>query len=648
MKKILFIIILLVFIAKVSSYPLIEDFTIEPDELWVGDTPKISLKCQDNSHEITSVYSYIRGPYMIFPKLDLTKIDQEYILWPQTIKLYIDSETKGQFIVDVYCVNDINQTNTTSGVFTLSNIYMDLNSITSNPSYIGDVIEVNLDVKKESLTTEKIKSYDIDFHVFLNGQLVDFRPTQPYYDERRGWVLRFNSPEDEGEYDLEIKANYKEKSISYKDKLIVKDPIQFEITRFSNNREYKKDVNITLEVRAYNKDEKIYLKKEHLSFEIDSALIDTDNFFISSKNTYDEITIKPESFSAGKYDLEVNFNYMHFSSQMIEKIYFVKSLSGKIINHDDNPLNSELVFKSDYIEKSIKTENNGSYYGFLCPGKYDFTGNFPQSRIELEDLNMQENQFSDPITYNYLGEFDLGGIRTAGVFFYDINPDFKDGKIEMNYNSRDVRYEDKLKVYRCEDWDSTDKVCEDSWEEIEDFEIYEKDNRITIDAWDSSAYAIGNKKSLDPSFSINKQSYYLSDGILIDGLIRDDMHNPVGDAIVNVILKGTGVSKKIESSSNGIVTTEFTSPDKEGNYTLLIEVIRDPYDNFETQIQIEVLKKEELSMVTPDSIRLEQGEKSSIDVSIINIGQADLADIDFSITDIPNRIWCNHGKFFFL
>ena len=632
MKRILLLISLL-FLAEALASPTIENFSITPNNLWIGDAPAISLGCFDENHTINSVYSKIVGPYIIFPTLNFAPSGGIYILESSRIKPYLDRT--GKFTVTVYCVNDANETSTNSGTFTISELTLDVSPLKSNSVYAGDNIEVNLQVKKDG---SQINTYDVTFHSFFDNQVSEFTPTQPYYDERKGWVLKMNSPTSIGDHELKVLVNYNGREIFYITQITVKKPIQFEIT-LNNNTEISSSDNITLRIKAFEKDNKITLKKDYLILKMDSTEISSDKFSIlNSGSIYDDITLIPPALSVGSHNFRVEFNYKGYSLKEERTIFYVSPFYGKILNYNDEPISTEFILSSNGIEKRVKTEKNGSYYGFIYPSTYKIQIKFPSSVVDLTGVNIQEGDFDKLILYNYFENFDVSGIRGASVYFYDIYPEFSNGSIKMYYDSRYLINEKDLGVYGCSNWDPEDNVCDGNLEDV-DFELDDRNDYVKVEGIDYNTYVIGNEKSISLEFSLNKRQYYVSDFLTVDGIVKDDIHEPVGNATVNVLIKGTAISSLETSSGNGIFSMKMPVPENEGNYTILINVEKNSYGKFNTSSTIEILKKREVSLVFPQTIRVEQGENSSVELSIVNVGQADLSNVNLSINGIPSSYY---------
>jgi len=325
-------------------------------------------------------------------------------------------------------------------------------------------------------------------------------------------------------------------------------------------------------------------------------------------------------------------------------VQYTIPFSGVVLNYNGDPVYTEFSFSSENYTKTIKTDKNGNYSGTISPGVYDIKAKFSSSaEVNLLGASIEERDLKNIIIYNYYGNLDVLGIRSAGTYFFDISPSFSRGTIRMQYSQNLIKGE--IFVYRC-DWDKNKRTCLDG-DEI-NFDLDERNNQVEVKAYRSSAYIIGTKKSLDPTFSSDKNTYYLGEIITINGVVRDDIHESVGDATVNCIIEGTSISSTLKSSSNGIVSFKITAPTEEGNYTIKIETTKESYEPSEKEIKIEVVEKKDISIVAPDTIRVEVGKPYSLDVSLVNIGQGALSEILFSIDGIPKEYYSFEGSLGYL
>ncbi|MBD3155770.1 MAG: hypothetical protein GF368_03890 [Candidatus Aenigmarchaeota archaeon] len=643
MKRLLILFTVLILLLGVRAAPVIQGFSIDPDEIWMengetSDVPIISITRSDNETGVRCFSNITAPDGTIFRDLSLIEISPKYHEIEQdTLAEYLQIlNLEGVYYVVVFC-NKNQISNVESGSFSIYDIETTI-EVSPNPSYLGEDIEIIFNLKENG----RIKKEGLEnFKISIDGEDWNFIPGNPVYiPSKDGYFLEI---EDliKGRHDLEVNADYRGKKVSNLFEINVEDPVQFEITNLDDRTEVKPNENITIRVRAFDKNnDNFRLKKEYLEIEISSDYVDSDYFSISKEGSdYYDIDLKPPSHSGGEKSLKVSFDYNNFPIiEETRKLFYVIPISGRILNYNDDPLNAEFSFSSNYFNKKIKTSNNGSYFDYMCPGTYYTSIKFPHTDLELENLKLDKDEFSDPFSYNFFDEFDLGGIRAASLYFLEISPSFSKGSLNMYYNPQYISNEDNLKVYKCDNWDEGDRKCDDIWEEI-DFEQDKKSNEVNIKPSNEAAYAIGNRKFLDPSFSLNKDVYYLDDIVNIQGVIRDDIHDPVGNASVDIRLEGTSKDIQIKSASNGIVSVTMSSPNKEGNYTLSINVEKDPYDDFNSKIKLVVDEKEEISLVTPEAVRVEQGETSSIEISVVNIGQSDLSDIEFSIEGLPENYY---------
>jgi hypothetical protein len=72
---------------------------------------------------------------------------------------------------------------------------------------------------------------------------------------------------------------------------------------------------------------------------------------------------------------------------------------------------------------------------------------------------------------------------------------------------------------------------------------------------------------------------------------------------------------------------------------LLAYVEKFPYGDYSSQGVLRVVEKKEISILSPETIRVEQGESSNIEFSVVNIGQSDISNLKLSISGIPENYY---------
>jgi len=625
MKKILItalIFSLLLIFPTVKAKPTITEFNITPSSVWLGKSVLLSLRCYDDqSFEITDVYALVNGPNIIFQKNLVNDYDDIY---SATIdSSYIDRI--GQFTVAFYCKNNTD-VNTTLGAFSVSKLTTLINSVSPSPGYVGDVIEIDVDVRKDDV---KLLS-DITFQVFLGGEERTLKQDPPVYDTTKGWMLKVDAPSDEGIYDIEVIAKYDRAEATATSTIEIEQPLEFELVDIDKTW-VRSGENITMTFKALFKGKTISLRSEYLSIWINS--IERPIQDISQVGDYSYVKISAPQLSAGSYDMKIRFSYMEFVKEISRQIEYVVPISGEILDSDGKAVYVQLEFIKDSIV-SITTDGSGSYSGYLPFGIYDVRISFPSTTIILSSVTI--NNFNDPIKFDHpTTDIDIPGIKDAGVFVFEVVLTYSDAYIEMKYDDSKITDESRISVYKCQNWNFGSKMCSGGWDKI-DAETDTVRNLVKLNSSSLSAYAIGYRKSITAKFELDKDVYNLKDIIKIKGFTEDDDRGPIGDVEVKAIVQGEEVGST-KSGSSGVFSLEFLGPNEEGNYTILLTAEKSPYISFNQNTTINVVRSVGLTLEVPETIRVGQGEKFTAEVSLINLGQTDFHNLTISINGLPRE-----------
>jgi hypothetical protein len=624
MKKIFPIIILFIFLSFVPlarAAPIIENVSIQPSSLWLGESATVSLNCYDNeNNSISQVYVNISGPNIILPTINFNLIDNSYTA---TTGEYLDRA--GQFNAIIYCVNNASQTASTSLSFTVSKLTGYINSVSPSPAYVGDTIEIDFFAKKDNVAL----SSGVTFNVSLNNQPKSLKQV-PAFDTSKGWMLKIDSPEAD-EYTLTVSAFYDRASVTNSSSLQVKSPIQFEVVSLSKDW-VKSNENITIELKALEKNEPIQLKKEYLNVRIGS--VDSTITEISQVGSVSYIKIVVPDLSPGSYGMTIDFNYKTFSYRILKEIEYVVPISGKIVDSDNKGINVAFKFKSNSTEKTFYTDASGSYSGDIPPGIYNLQMNFPHSILYLHDASI--NSFENPIKYFYLTDISTAGVRNAAGFVYEIGIHFSSASIEMEYDDSKVLDETKLDVYKCSNWNSGRKVCNSEWNKVP-AEIDTIRNLAKVNTTSLSAYVIGERKGLSLDFKLEKNRYSLKEPVKIKGIVYDELRNSVSNITVRAQVMDTTISVSVVSDNSGIFSLEFLSPEEEGDYILILSAEGSRYLNFNKTLNLSVERSKGIVILIPDTIKINRGENLTVDFSVLNTGQTDFSDLNLSLEGIPKE-----------
>ena len=411
--------ILLLILPTVKAVPLISEFTITPSTAWLGEDISLSLRCYDDQgFEITDVYALVNGPDMTFQK-DLI-YDHDDIYSATIDNSYIDRS--GEFTVAFYCKNNNTDVNTTLGAFSVSELTAFISSVSPSPGYIDDIIEIDVDVKKDDV---KLLS-NIDFQVFLGGEEKTLKQDPPVYDTMKGWMLKVDAPTDEGSYDIEVVAGYDRVEAIATSTVEIKQPLEFELVDI-DKAWIKSDDNITFTFKAFFKGRAINLRDEYLNIWINSVEVSIGE--ISQIENYSYVKISTLQLSPGSYDLKIRFSYMGFIKEISRQIEYVVPISGKFLDSENKAVYVQLKFTKDSTI-SITTDSSGSYSTYLPVGVYDVQMIFPGTTLTLSDIMI--SNFDDPVKFDHpTTDIDISGIKDAGVFVFEVALTYSDAYIEM-------------------------------------------------------------------------------------------------------------------------------------------------------------------------------------------------------------------------
>ena len=625
MKNKLFLLMGIFFLLTVKialATPVIQNVSVEPTNLWLGEAVSISLNCfDDKNNTINQVYVDIVGPGIVLPTMYFTLSEGKYVLEVGNIYL----ERTGQFDVTAHCENNNSEiTDSTTG-FTISQLTGYINNIKPSPAYIGDVIEINFIVEKDGV---KLSS-GVSFNVKFNGELKSLK-VNPAYDVNKGWILKLDSPSISDDYEVEVIAFYERTNASDKDSLRVNKYIEFEIV--SINKEWV-DVNdeVVVTLKALERGSVINLDENNVKIKIGS--VDAEIKSITYRNNLFDVKIIAPGISSGIYQLKVTMDYGGSYYSDSKEIAYIVPIEGKIVNKDGKALSVKISFIKNGVTKlSLITDAFGCYSSSLPPDTYDVEIIFPQSKVYLYGAII--NNFNDPIKYFYSHDVDVPGIINAGLHDFGIALTYSTADIKLEYNERNVDDETELEIFKCSNWNSGKNICNDDWTEINgNIDIVR--NLVEISSSSLSAFAIGTIKSLKVDFSLDKEKYNLEDLITVRGILKDSVGKTVNNATIEVTIKNTDIVSGDISDSNGIFSISFLAPEDEGNYTLTLDAKKYPYVSLSNKKDFEVIKSRSVYINFPDTVRIECGKNFTQQFSLINTGQDDLQDLTLSLEGLP-------------
>ncbi len=593
----------------------------------------IENKCDEvliavNCSNASKVYGEIENP--IKRNISFEKTD----LYRAKIPSYIfeNNPKPSTYSLNITCENS-------SGIFSNS-FHFDVSVLEAkiesiSPVYTDDEIAtLGISIKKNSMILSPSDA-EIEFSVY------PLKLKDQYFSSF--YFLILEVPSTQGSYNLEVLANvsvqgYAKKQLKLESTFEVKRPLELSVSL--DKSEFKPDDTISLTLSALEKGKPVLIDKNYLSIQLSSTQIENDKINLYSSGSVFKAEFQAPELPPGEYELKVTLNYDSYSVTQIKKIAYVMQASGKIVDLNNQGIATEIKFLKDGQEKKkILTDSSGSYSGFIVPGTYDLQITFPQATLYLNNVSV--SSFEDPIKY-YFFDTDIDGIKIAGLFVFESKLSYSNAKILMKYDERKVINEKNLIVYKCSDFNPSNKLCNSEWKE-QVATIDTIGNIVAIETNSLSAYAVGTKKFLTLDFSLDKESYGLNELVKVRGIVKDES----GNLIPNVLIKASGnfkINISTYSDSSGIFYFEFFSPEEEGFYNILVSAEKVPYLASNKSLAFQVGKKREISLVIPDTIRLIKGESKTITFSVINIGQSDLSNLSLSLTGLPEEYFSIQEK----
>jgi len=599
-----------------------EDITInlEPENVWIGND--LTISCWYSSNTPSAIWAYV-----------------ERTSWNRTLTRFNDTFYQTTYkppllgTYKVYCSNgNVNSSKETFNVNSLSVSITKYNSTV----YLGNNIILRAKIIERS-DYEQVVLNDVDFQVYLNDKSISINSdgTYPFGEE---WVITTEKLPLTGlnpsSYSLILKATYRGKTVSDSKNVYVQTPLEFDLVSMDKTW-IKPNENITFTFRAAYNGNSFDFKKEYLTIWIDSDKVDV--LSISQVGEYSDVVISAPDLPPGTYDLDIRFSYIGYIKDISRTIDYVVPISGSIIGSNNEVIHTQLKFSSNETERTYITDASGSYSGQLPPGTYNIEITFPKSKLILSGVIL--NEFDDPIKFdNPSTDVEITGIGVSSVFVFEIALTYSNAYLEMKYDDSKITDESKINLYKCENWNFGRKVCNSNWATLA-ADIDTVRNEIKINNTELSAFLIGYKKNLKLDFHLDKSEYYLNDLIKITGTLEDEENNPVSEAQIKVNIPGTSITASTTCDNNGVFTIEFFGPANEGKYSIILSAEKLPFANVNASEEIDVVKSEKLTILLSDSIKIKQGESVNIPLDIVNNGQTDFYNLNFSVEGVPKEYY---------
>jgi hypothetical protein len=608
--------LLLAFLALTSivyAAPVAQDPTIQPSYLWLGESVNASVNCTDDNSSISQAYVNIIGPVLLPTFSAYNSINGIYQF--SIDKGYFDRT--GAYQATFYCENALNQNASNSSIFTFSSLSGRISGMNPYPAYTGDVMEIDFMVNKSDGTPI---SSDVTFIVSLNGKQYGLKLMPPAYDSNRGWILKIDSPPNNGTYNINVTAFYDRTSVSNYSTIDVGSKVYFGIESIDRTSLNGND-NVTLTLRAEDMGSAIDLNANNLKIRINSADVPINS--ISKRNNLFDVRITAPSLPSNMYNLETFLSYNGQPYSDSQQVDYMVDVSGDIVDANNKAIPTQIKFLQGGLAKmSIATDSYGHYSDSIVPGTYDIEFNFPLSTLYLRGATV--SSFDDPIKYYYGDDFGIPGIRNAGLNDFEVSIPYSSADVEVSYTEKNVLNENNLRIFRCPSWNSGRKVCNSDWSELNGI-LDTVRNKAKINSTSLSAFVVGEVKNIVVEFSTDRDVYNIGDSINVKGLTKDEDRNSVSNASIQVYLRGLNQLYTAKADSNGIFSLDIPAPTYEGTYELDIKATSYPYGDFLGNKSIIVTKSKDVMIEFPDTIKMNRGENLTQNISIANTGQADVS-----------------------
>lgn len=614
--------------------PLINNLSVQEQDIWLGETETVFLDCTDDISNITGAFADISTATAIFPanqfKLDASG---RYYLAISTAPSS-NFNKAGAFNVTAYCRNALGETANSTAVFTVSNLSMEISKITS-PAYIGDIAEINVNVKKDG--NPITPPLNVHLEVSLDGTNVSLA-SPPYWDSLKGWVLKFDTKQQaSGGRALSITAKYGRAQASATSAISILPAVDFSVASIDKTWMSAND-EITVLLKATERGNPVQMKTEYLSVQIDSASVGITDLSPSASlaNGY-AMKFAAPPISAGEHALKIHFSYNNYSNSYSKSISYVVPVAGKIYLNDEKYVPLQLKFTSSGADKTIKTDNAGAYSILLPPATYNIQISDDASVLDISGAKI--DNFEDGLKYQPLSSGTVRGIQGAGVFFFGAAFKYSGARLKIPYNQGKINDESELRTYSCANWNSGRKECLSEWKEIiSSIDTVRKIANVNVSGL-NAAYIVGSPDIAAFEASPEKSTYSTGEKIVITGISQDGAKNALPNASITAALKGMPITASAQSNAQGIFSLEIQNPGAEGAYSVAVSISKSPYLSSQKEINFTVAKSKDVSIVGPDTVRLSPGESSDVQFRIINAGESDLTGLDISINGIPSNYY---------
>jgi len=465
-----------------------------------------------------------------------------------------------------------------------------------------------------------------EFHIYLDDEEVDLAGL-PVCNVNEGFILYFYAPSQEGNYKLKVVANYDRVELEDEKILNINKLMEFGIISLSTN-EFEANKTITLKLKALERGKLIEIDKSNLEIELNDKEIEISSVLPFSDHY--EIKFDAPEESPGNYYLEVFVIKDRKTFSDSTKVYYPVEIYGTF--NTNSVISATIRFLVNGVEKyKLVTDSNGYFDGKIKPGTYDVEIMLPNAKALFYGVDAED--FSKGLVYVFHEDLDLNGLKISTLHFFKPNFEYRKVNLELKYDERDFPNENQVKVFKCNEWNDAQKICDGKWKEL-DFVLDTSKNLVKLELNSLSAFAVASQRPLNLDFVLDKESYWINESIKIYGTVRS------GNKLIEnatIILEIANQEFTTFSDENGHFEFEVSFP-KEGIYFFSLSAEKDLFEGIEKTGSVKVERKKSFS-IEVSSVKIYQGQTLTLPVKIFNDGQSDLESLKIEVEGLPEEYY---------
>ncbi len=664
-KNIIYLNLISLFVLVIlSNQVFAAEVSISPSELWLdqgqGNQVTITANCPNSTIKDLSIVFSTQATF--YPPKCKGESSCDYIL-------ELGQNLFGKHKVDLVCEDLTND----SKEFIVNKL--DLNII--NPTgteieevYMGGVLDVNLTF---TLNNQEIPSPfgSVSFNALLgNKNLGKVTPIQ-YSNDKKKWNLKISIPRDidlepDEIYTLKVTGYYTPISQTYQvtatsiGSVLLRQSLQLKIEKLNPSPPYLDATTTTASVKVYSYAGPIEeLDKSnfyvHIFSDSKDYELDVDSISCVSNKEGDvyscDLSFILPKLNPGEYSLSIVVTYQARVASSTEKIEYRIPFSGQLVDAAGNAIGGVLITLTDVdnIQKIERTSSgsDGKFSLKILPGKYDIELKFTGIRAKIHNVdltvgsdNLDKLSSSGFIRYDLApSTINIPGVRTAKLVALEFGLTFESAEIAIPYSDVNVYNEQKIEVFKCENWNFGRRMCAGDWELISNPIVDTVDNKVIFNVTSLSGFVVGERKQIGLTAILKQDTYYVGDTAVLSGKVIDNEGNELENVVIKYNSSDLDISGQTRSGPGGIFSTTFIVPDKasEVPYEINVYAEKPPFIPTESSVLMKISKRRDFTISLPDVETVYLDEESNIEFSIINSGQVNITNVNVYISGISSK-----------